>query len=277
LGYALLRKRDFAHAQEYFRRAADLDSKDPRVHYYSALLLNEEGGFATDPEKIAFMKKELQASIALDSSFADAYALLAFAQSSSGDHDQALASLKKAIELNPRNDSYQFNLAVMYLSQQKLDDGIALLTALQSSATPEIALRAASTLREAQAVKANMLRAAESSNRTEPVRVSTNENAVRGEAGAVNHDEPTPVLIRNTEPPKFLKGKLLSVDCSAQPSALLTVLAAGKTWKMNVSDTHRAVVIGADNFNCSWTNQKIALNYREAGDGQGSVVSIELQ
>jgi len=65
LGYALLRKQDFAHAQEYFRRAAELDSKDPRVHYYSALLLNQEGSFAADPEKIAFMKKELQASIAL--------------------------------------------------------------------------------------------------------------------------------------------------------------------------------------------------------------------
>src|ERR1700731_3934256 len=39
LGYAYLQKQDFTQASEYFKRASQLDSKDPRVHYYSALLM----------------------------------------------------------------------------------------------------------------------------------------------------------------------------------------------------------------------------------------------
>jgi hypothetical protein len=46
---------------------------------------------------------------------------------------------------------------------------------------------------------------------------------------------------------------------------------------MKVTDTRHALVIGADNFNCSWTDQSIALNYRESGEAEGNVVSVELQ
>src|SRR5260370_1193774 len=45
LGYAYLQKQDFKQAAEYFKRASQLDSKDPRVHYYSALLMVRENGF----------------------------------------------------------------------------------------------------------------------------------------------------------------------------------------------------------------------------------------
>ena len=34
LGYAYLQKQAFTQAAEYFKRAAQADSKDPRVHYY---------------------------------------------------------------------------------------------------------------------------------------------------------------------------------------------------------------------------------------------------
>jgi tetratricopeptide (TPR) repeat protein len=278
LGYANLRKRDFAHAQEYFQKASALDSKDPRVHYYSALLLNEEGGFSDDPDKIALMKKELQASIALDPGFADAYALLAFAQSSSGEREQGLANLKKAVELNPRNEAYQFNLAMMYLSDQKIDEGIALLTILQGSSTPAIASRAGSSLMEAQAFKARLLQSKEPQNGGELLRVTAGHDANAQPPGKDSPSgEPMPAQTHNIAAPKFLKGKLVTVDCSSQPSAVMTVLANNKTWKMKVTDTRHALVIGADNFNCSWTDQSIALNYRESGEAEGNVVSVELQ
>jgi hypothetical protein len=86
-----------------------------------------------------------------------------------------------------------------------------------------------------------------------------------------------PAQTHNIAAPKFLKGKLVAVDCSSQPSAVMTVLANNKTWKMKITDTRRAIVIGADNFNCSWTDQSIALNYRESGEAEGNVVSVELQ
>ena len=49
LGYAYLQKQDFAQAAQYFKQASQLDSKDPRVHYYNALLMAREGGLKAAP------------------------------------------------------------------------------------------------------------------------------------------------------------------------------------------------------------------------------------
>src|SRR5260221_13229907 len=64
LGYAYLQKQDFAQAAEYFKRAAQADSKDPRVHYYSSLLMSREGSF-DDRSNFPQMTKELGTAIAL--------------------------------------------------------------------------------------------------------------------------------------------------------------------------------------------------------------------
>jgi tetratricopeptide (TPR) repeat protein len=77
LGYAYLQKQDFTQAREYFKRASQLDSKDPRVHYYNALLITRESGFGADAD-VPAITKELETSISLDPTFADSYALLAF-------------------------------------------------------------------------------------------------------------------------------------------------------------------------------------------------------
>ena len=76
---------------------------------------------------------------------------------------------------------------------------------------------------------------------------------------------------------RFLKGKLMNVDCSAAPAAVLTVISDRKTWKMRVADSKHIIVIGADNFSCGWTNQRVALNYRETADGEGNVATVEIQ
>lgn len=61
------------------------------------------------------------------------------------------------------------------------------------------------------------------------------------------------------------------------PVATLRVLSGAKTWKMQVPDSKHTLVIGADEFSCSWNKQAVALNYRETGDAAGNVVSIEVQ
>ncbi len=91
-----------------------------------------------------------------------------------------------------------------------------------------------------------------------------------------SNDDYTP-LPPDPHPTKFLKGKLVSVDCSAAPTALLTVIANSKTWKMKVANSQNVIVISSDNFSCEWRNQKVALNYREVGDGEGNVISVEIQ
>jgi tetratricopeptide (TPR) repeat protein len=153
LGYAYLQKRDFTHAAEYFKRAAQADSKDPRVHYYSALLMRREGAF-TNQSDLPEMIKHLDTAIALDPTFADPYMLLAFAQMYAGDPAKGLITMQKAASLSPRNENYQFNLAQMYLNNQKPDPAISILQVLSKGSNPELAQMSGGLLAEAQQFKA---------------------------------------------------------------------------------------------------------------------------
>lgn len=67
------------------------------------------------------------------------------------------------------------------------------------------------------------------------------------------------------------------MDCSSGPAATLTIQEGSKTWKMLTSDYKHLVVIGADEFSCSWTGRKVAVNYRQKQAGQGTLVSLELE
>jgi hypothetical protein len=83
--------------------------------------------------------------------------------------------------------------------------------------------------------------------------------------------------IPNQTPLNFLRGTLVSVDCSSPPVATLTVISGGKNWKLQVRDSKHVLVIGADSFSCSWRRQNVALNYWETGEAAGNVISIEVQ
>ncbi len=271
LGYAYLQKRQFSEAADYFRRAAQLDSKDPRVHYYSALLMNREGGFA-DRSKLPEMIKELETATALDPNFAEPYSLLGFAQGFSGDWERGLANMQKAIALSPRNAWYQFNLAQMYLNARKPDQAIPLLQALARAADQQVAQRASESLMHAQQMKDMLERNAQFGERG-PVHVRIANEA---------DDLPPPVSTAGGEAGsaitvKFMKGVLTSVDCSTSPSAVLTVVSGTATWKLKVADVNRVVLLGAEKFSCSWSKQKVALNYVETGAREGRVISVEIQ
>jgi L,D-peptidoglycan transpeptidase YkuD (ErfK/YbiS/YcfS/YnhG family)/tetratricopeptide (TPR) repeat protein len=152
LGYAYLQKRQFDQAAAYFRRAAQLDSKNPRVHYYSALLMSREGGFSNRAH-LPEMTKELETAIALDPTFADSYRILAFAQAYRGDRVQGLETMRKAVSLSPRNESYQYDLAQIYMSNRQFDHAIDLLQALERTQDQRLALRVRETLLRAQQMK----------------------------------------------------------------------------------------------------------------------------
>ena len=263
MGYAYLQKRDFEKAAEYFRRAAQLDSKDARVHYYSGLLMNMRG--ARDSESdIAYMTSELKTAVSLDPDFADAYMQLAFAQARSKDISGALATAHKAISLNPRNQGYYFNLANLYMQDRQIDHALGLFRALAKSGDQAVAQRATQALDQVE----QMEKAAQAM-QSAPLEVSTDRppeenassNVPAGGAGVI----------------KFLKGTIVTVDCSSSPKAVMTVLATGKSWTMQVADTHRVLVMGADAFSCNWNKQKVAVNFRQIGETTGSVFSIEIQ
>jgi tetratricopeptide (TPR) repeat protein len=277
LGYAYMQKRDFDQAGEYFRRSSQADSKDPRVHYYSALLMSREGSFA-DRSELPVMTNELETSIALDPNFGDAYALLAFAQAYGPDPAKSLETMRKAVLINPRNENYQYNLAQMYLTNQKFDAAIALLENLQKTQDPALAQRVAVSLSQAQDVKASRRAVVTSPNSplgAQSILVRRSGNSTP-EVESVAGGE-TFTTLPSGGPAKFLKGTVTSVDCSAPPSAVLTVASGTHTWKMKVTDSTHVILIGADQFSCAWNRQKVAVNYRETGADSGSIISLEIQ
>jgi Flp pilus assembly protein TadD len=270
LGYSYLVKRDFAKAGEYFHKAAEHSPSDPRVLYYSALLAQREGSSRTsgeDSDRLNAMQKELETSIRLDPSFADAYSVLAFTYMQQRKQDQALQALLKAVELNPRNDQYRFNLAEMYLYGSNFDAATTILEDLKNSRDPEVVERSTHELERVQDYRRQL-------REQEQARTPGNQT---GTGGHISLGEPELVQSKPAQPARFLKGKLLAVDCSAAPAAVLTIAQGAKTWKMRATNRASTIVIGADQFSCDWTNRKVAVNYRETGDGQGEIISLEIQ
>jgi tetratricopeptide (TPR) repeat protein len=148
LGYAHLSRRDYPRALLHFQRAVELNSRDPSVHYYSAMLLNQEAMMREEHQRAsAQMKKELEVAVALSPDFADAYALLGEAHSYAGEYDDAIASTKKAMTLSPRNERYALSLAHYYAAAKKWDEAIALLMVLRNSPEFRISVNAVEQLR----------------------------------------------------------------------------------------------------------------------------------
>ncbi|MGB9233183.1 MAG: tetratricopeptide repeat protein [Terriglobales bacterium] len=264
VGFTYLRQEEYEQAAAYFRRAVERDSKDPRTHYYYAMLLDQEGPW--DAARLSEIKKELQTSIALDPSLADAYSLLGFTQAISGEPEKGMATLQKALELAPRNEGYKFNLAEVCLVNGKEDDAIAILRNLSGSNDPDVALRASDMLEQAIRFKkqsANFLLDASPAG----VRLREGEGAGKSEG------------VQETARPAvhFIKGKLVGVDCSAAPQAVLTITLGEESIRVHVRDRAHMVLIGADQFSCDWTNRNVAVSYRERPDGEGDAVSVEMQ
>jgi tetratricopeptide (TPR) repeat protein len=224
------------------------------------------------------MIRELETSISLDPGFADSYAILAFAQSASGDPAKALATMRKALAISPRNESYLFNLANLYLTNRQPDQAIALLQSLRTSSNPEVASHAAAALAQAQLFR-GMVQDGTAVYRPGELlqRETSSDSADHAENATAISPEPPVTAPTNLGATKHVRGLLTKVDCSTPPLATLTVVSGAKTWKMKVADTNHVVLIGANAFSCSWNKQKVALNYRETSEGEGSVVSLEVQ
>lgn len=307
LGYAYLRQDQFAKAAPHFQRAALLDSKDPRVHYYSAYLMDREAMVSGTEANWPGIQANLRQAIRLDPQFAEAYNLLAYVLAKEGEFDEALVSSKTAMRLSPRNQTYQMNFGQCLMAAAKWDDAEAVFQRLKASDDEQISLVAGKNLELIARFKAGNahmvinrpsvfpekewgkttvqmtqtgLKTAKPDDKQDqgetaaPARV-----AEAREPSAVK--EPPPLVKVDKRAIRFLKGTLLSVDCAQDPSALLHVAvrtASGqKVWSMSTTNRDKLVLVGADAFSCDWKAVNVAVNYREAADGKGDLVSLEVQ
>ncbi len=280
LGYSYLMQGRFDDAAQCFRRIAAQDSKDPQALYYTALLSNRQALMAgKQPDNLPQMQRQLEAAIALDPGYADAYNLLAYTLLDLGDMKAATAAMEKAVELKPRDDRYAANLAQYYLRQQDMAKVEPLLVRLQDSKIPEIASMARTNLAQLQKEQKAMAPpqrppAPEMSDPTAPQwRPKPGQELPSVDIESSEEKPSGPPVPEKT---RYMKGTLVSVDCSHPPQAVLAVREGRQLWQISVQDRSQAVVIGADGLSCSWANQPVSVNFQPSGAGKGRLVSIEL-
>src|SRR5205823_4961543 len=206
------------------------------------------------------------------------YNILGWARLAGGGANGAVEAMKVAVQLSPRDESYQLRLARAYLAAKKFDDATGILDRLQHSHDPQVARAAAKDLEDLPFLKKYGVSPEEQQARNEAADKLAKE--VQESDGNENDNDtkpaqpPEPTI--DKRPVKFVKGTLLSVDCSQAPTAAVS-LSEGRTHlKLRVRDYKSTTVIGGQ-FSCAWKNIPVSINYRDGGKGDSDVVSIEIE
>jgi tetratricopeptide (TPR) repeat protein len=268
LAYVHIQNKEFDAASDELDEAAEGNPRDPWIHYYSALLKYRMAQTKQQEiQGLSNMMQDLRMSLDWYPDFAEAYNMLAMARVEGGGIVSALEAVRTAIKLSPRNEQYVFNLGVIYASGKKWDEARAVLDRLKSSANTQVAAAAKRQLQDMETLKRYGIPPAHAAQVTRPAPVDPDEEPVKPA-------KPEPP---RTGPIQFLKGKLLSVDCSHPPDAILNVSAGARVLKLHTPDFKSLSLIGAESFSCDWRNQPISVNFRPTSKTEGEVVSLEIQ
>ncbi len=274
LGYYYVWKRDLERARPHLQRAVELKTRDARVYYYLAVVMNQGMQNAVGTESgVQSIIFQVQKALELDSQFADAYNLMAVLQMQMQRFDDAVKYMAQAVALKPRNDFYRLNLAQMMINNNQFEDARNLLAVLQNNPNPAIAEQAAA-IRSSIDVMAQRRKEWTEQGLTDYK--DPTDPRWKPKAGEKLGDEPKPAEEKiDTRKTEYLKGTLVSVTCG-DPDATIIMAAAGKTWTFSTPDYRKLLLIGADDFDCQWKNVRASVNYKSSGPSKGDLVSLEV-
>jgi hypothetical protein len=272
---------EFDEAASEIRDAGALDLQDTWLRYYNSVLKYR---FAqskrTDMQGLPNMMIDLKAVLDWYPEFAAAYDLLALARNEGGGTTAALQAEQAAINLSPRNDFYRYHKAQIYVASKQWDAADALLDRLKASNDPQVATLARELVERATTERKYGIRLGAGGEpqpkfapQKSPFDVLEEDAAKRAAADKAEQAAGP----GDTRPTKFVKGRLVDVDCSQAPAAVLTVRAAGATLKLRAADYKSMVLIGTDDFSCEWTDRQVTVNYKPGGSMNGDVVSLEVR
>jgi tetratricopeptide (TPR) repeat protein len=302
LAWDLLEQKQYAEAVEELAKAVALDSKDPWTHYYLAIAKFQDaqsnGG---ELKGLANMMQDLHVVLDWDHEMAEAYHLLALAQIEGGGLRAASDSIHAAIALAPRKPGYQLDLAKIYEAGKNWDAATALLERLSGNSDPEVANAANKALHDLPYVEKYGIpplsatgsppgatapaspegrspAASPKQNRSSEPTVAGSGSSQAGDNGDERNEEAAPKAEPAVDhrPIQYRKGKLLTVDCSPAPAAIVTVVIGAKTVRLRAADYKSLTLIGADTFSCDWVNRAVSVNYRPGGHADGDLVSLEV-
>jgi len=300
LAWDHLQKREFNSAVEELGKGAELNARDPWLHYYLALVRQTKAkALSSAIEGLPNMMQDLRLVLDWSPEFAEARAMLAMAQLEGGGINAAMESMRVAIRLSPRNQMYLLDMAQIYMAGKHWEAATALLERLKNSPDQPLAKSAHEQLEGLPMLKKYGVMP-QSATKTDiasaipspPAHSSTSTSASPSSVTSSRQDEDSrPDQPSSTEdadqppapfqpdrrPIQHLKGTLLSVDCSHAPIALLTVSAGMRVLKLRTENYQSIMIIGADEFSCTWSNRTVAVNYRAGGKADGDLSSLELQ
>ena len=270
---------EFDEAFGELKDAAALNPRDMWIRYYLSLAKYRVAQAKhSEMYGLANMMLDLRSVLEWYPEMADAYDLLALARTAGGGPTAALQAERAAIGLSPRNENYVFHLAQIYVAGKKWDTANALLDRLKSSSNPQIAAEANDLLSQASAERkygisldAKNASQPKYAPQKSPFDVLEEDEAKRESAESATE---TPGDKRSM---KFARGRLVAVDCSKPPAAVLTVSSDSGTLKLRVSDYKSIVLVGADDFSCEWRDLQVTVNYKPSGGASGDVVSLEVR
>jgi tetratricopeptide (TPR) repeat protein len=279
LAWDHIQRKEFDAAGEELANAAALNQGDMWIRYYLSVLkyrMAQEKHI--DIIGLPNMIQDLRATLEWYPEFANAYDLLATAHMKGGGPVAAMQAERAAIQLSPRNLQYVYNMAEIYIADKKWEAAVTLLERLKASNNPQIAAAA----RDRQATipnekKYGISAAVAAANQKYTPQPSPFDVLEQDAAKRAAAEKAQPAGRSDTRPAKYIQGRLVAVDCSQSPAAVLTVTSGGVVLKLRTPDYKSLLLIGADAFSCAWNDRAVSVNYKPGGVSDGDLVSVEVR
>ena len=285
-----IRQKRFDAAADELEKATELNPHDPWIWYYRSVAKYQKAqATRQEMQGLANMMQDLRAVADWYPELADTYNMLGMARVEGGVTNSALEAQRQAIALAPRNLEYQFNLGQIYVAGKKWELAREVFTRLKEGPDRAAASAAKQLLDYLETLQKYGVRPQRADGNAAPAGAASTPAAGTGTSAkaassAQDQDDdadatPIPVTVKpgTTGPVQFLKGKIVSTDCSKSPEAVVTILNGMTTYKMHASDYKSLLVIGEEKFSCEWTNRLVSVNYRAVGKHEGELVSIEVR
>ncbi len=278
LAWDHLQHGEFDAAAEELGDAAALNRRDMWIRYYLAVLKYRVAKAKhADIMGLPNMMQDLRAVLDWYPEFADAYDLMAMARMVGGGPVAAMQAERAAIQLSPRNQEYVFHLAEIYVEGKKWEAARALLDRLKTSGNPQVAAEARELLGRLANQQRYGLSAASMGPKLSPHGTPFDVQEQDAAKRAAETQAAQNAGAGEKRAAKFFQGRLVGVDCSQSPAAVLTVVSGGVVLKLRTADYKSLLLIGADTFSCAWNDRPVSVNYRPGGVSDGDLVSVELR
>ncbi len=278
LAWVRMEREEFDDAAEELARARQLDDRDTWTHYYLALIKFRASQVNRKPiQGVSNMIQDLVYVVDKEPDFAEAHNMLALARLQGGGVHSATGSITIAIQLSPRNEQYLLNLAQIELAGKKWDDATALLSRLQDSSNSQIAQTARKNLADLPTLKKYGVLPQDSTAQDAPNAPPSAAENDEEEANSGRTEAASAEPVPDRRKVQFVRGKLLKVDCTQSPVAILTIRTSARTLRLRTDDYKSLLLVGADEFSCDWGDQGVIANYKPGGKADGDLVSVEIQ